>query len=139
MSIDVSNLIEELNTTDEHERIEAKTGLGTAAMKTVVSFSNEPRLDGGYIVFGVRRVDDAGERRYEMVGVPDPDKLSSDFSSQCATMLNRRVRPRVKTDTVEGKPIVAVYVPEAQPAQKPVFIKNRRPGGRYIPTDRVDG
>lgn len=39
-------------------------------------------------------------------------------------MLNRRIRPRVTTEIVEGKPVVAAYVPEAQPAQKPVFIKS---------------
>jgi ATP-dependent DNA helicase RecG len=124
MSIDVIDLIEELNATDEHERIEAKTGLGKAAIKSVVAFSNEPRLDGGYLIFGVSKRDAADGPRYEVVGVPDPDKLSSDLSSQCATMLNRRIRPRVVTETVEGTPVVAAYVPEAQPAQKPVFIKS---------------
>jgi ATP-dependent DNA helicase RecG len=122
--MNVSDLLEELNTTDEHDRIEAKTGLGKAAIKSVVAFANEPRLDGGYIVFGVSKADGAEGPRYEVVGVPDPDKLSSDLSSQCATMLNRRVRPRVVTETVEGTPIVVAYVPEAQPAQKPVFIKS---------------
>ncbi len=124
MSMDVSDLIEELNTTDEHERIEAKTGLGKAAIKSVVAFSNEPRLDGGYIVFGVSKTDVADGPRYEIVGVSDPDKLSSDLSSQCATMLNRRIRPRVVTEVVEDTPVVVAYVPEAQPAQKPVFIKS---------------
>jgi len=113
MSVDVRGLIDQLNATDEHDRIEAKTGLGTAAMKTVVAFSNEPRLDGGYIVFGVSNKEDSEGPQYEVVGVSDPDKLSSDFSSQCATMLNRRIRPRVKTEIVDGRPVVAAYVPES--------------------------
>jgi ATP-dependent DNA helicase RecG len=127
MSIDVEALIRELNETDEHERIEAKTGsqAGQAVMKTVVAFANEPRLDGGHILFGVSRTQDSESPRYRIVGVPDPDKVSSDFSSQCASMLNRRIRPRVTTATIEGKPVVAAYVPEAQPSQKPVFIKSR--------------
>ena len=124
MSVDVRGLIDQLNATDEHERIEAKTGLGTAAMKTVVAFSNEPRLDGGYVVFGVSKTEDSEAPQYEVVGVSDPDKLSSDFSSQCATMLNRRIRPRVKTEIMDGRPVVAAYVPEVQPAQKPVFIES---------------
>lgn len=95
MNIDVKALIDELNETDEHGRIEAKTGAGKAAVKTAVAFSNEPRLDGGYIVFGVERRDDPSETRYRVVGVSDPDKLSSDFASQCATMLNREIRPRI--------------------------------------------
>jgi predicted HTH transcriptional regulator len=88
MSIDVEALIDELNDTDEHGRIEAKTGAGKAAVKTAVAFSNEPRLDGGYIVFGVEQRDDTSDARYRIVGVPDPDKVSCDFASQCATMLN---------------------------------------------------
>lgn len=127
MSIDVGALIQELNETDEHNRIEAKTGTeaGKAVMKTVVAFANEPRLDGGYILFGVKRSDDPSEPRYEVVGVSDPDKVSADFASQCASMLNRKIRPRVETQFVGGKPVVAAYVPEAQAAQKPVFIKSK--------------
>jgi ATP-dependent DNA helicase RecG len=126
MSINVNALIRELNKTDEHERIEVKTGsqAGKAVMKTVVAFSNEPRLDGGYILFGLTKTVDASQSRYQVVGVTDPDKVSSDFSSQCASMLNRRIRPQVTTEIIEGKPVVAAYVPEAKPAQKPVFIKS---------------
>ena len=45
-------LIEELNTLDEHTSIEAKTAfeLGTSIMETVCAFSNEPHLGGGYII-----------------------------------------------------------------------------------------
>jgi ATP-dependent DNA helicase RecG len=127
MSINVGALIQELNETDEHNRIEAKTGTeaGKAVMKTVVAFANEPRLDGGYILFGVKRSDDPSEPRYEVVGVSDPDKVSTDFASQCASMLNRKIRPRVETQVVGGKPVVAAYVSEAQAAQKPVFIKSK--------------
>jgi ATP-dependent DNA helicase RecG len=127
MSIDVANLIRELNEVDEHERIEAKTGTeaGKAVMKTVVAFSNEPRLDGGYILFGVEKAKPESPERYNIVGVADPDKLSADFSTQCADMLNRRIRPRMTTKQIDGKSVVAAYVPEAQPAQKPVYIKKQ--------------
>jgi ATP-dependent DNA helicase RecG len=94
-------------------------------MKTVVAFANEPRLDGGYILFGVKRSDDPSEPRYEVVGVSDPDKISTDFASQCASMLNRKIRPRITTQVVGGKPVVAAYIPEVQAAQKPVFIQNK--------------
>jgi ATP-dependent DNA helicase RecG len=124
MSIDVQALIEELNETDEHERIEAKTGAGKAAVKTAVAFSNEPRLDGGHIVFGVERRGDASGPRYRVVGVTDPDKVSRDFASQCATMLNREIRPRMTTEIVEGKPVVAAYIPEVQPSEKPIYIES---------------
>lgn len=127
MSINADALIEELNQTDEHDRIEAKTGTeaGKAVMKTVVAFANEPRLDGGYILFGLRRTEESSQPRYEVVGVSDPDKIATDFASQCASMLNRKIRPRVTTVIVEGKPVVAAYISEAQAAQKPVFIASK--------------
>lgn len=127
MSIDAEALLDELNAVDEHERIEAKRGTeaGKAVMKTVVAFANEPRLDGGYILFGVRRQDTDAEARYEVVGVPDPDKVSRDFASQCATMLNQKIRPQVTTERVEGTPVVAAYVPEVQPAEKPIYLESK--------------
>lgn len=127
MSIDAEALLDELNTIDEHERIEAKQGTeaGKAVMKTVVAFANEPRLDGGHILFGVQRRDTDAGARYEVVGVPDPDKVSRDFASQCATMLNQEVRPRVSTETINGQPVVAAYVPEAQPAEKPIYLESK--------------
>jgi len=127
MSIDAEALFTELNTVDEHERIEAKRGTeaGKAVMKTVVAFANEPRLDGGYILFGVQRQNTDAGPRYEVVGVPDPDKISRDFASQCATMLNREIRPRVTTETIDGQSVVAAYVPEAQPAEKPIYLESK--------------
>jgi ATP-dependent DNA helicase RecG len=127
MSIDVHALLDELNQTDEHERIEAKTGSepGKAVMKTVVAFSNEPRLDGGYVLFGVQRQEGAAAPAYRVVGVPDPDKVQADFTTQCANMLNRPVRPRVTAATIDGKPVVAAYIPEARPGEKPVYIESK--------------
>jgi ATP-dependent DNA helicase RecG len=127
MAIDAETLLDELNAVDEHERVEAKRGTeaGKAVMKTVVAFANEPRLDGGYILFGVQRRDADADARYEVVGVPEPDKVSRDFASQCATMLNQKIRPQVTTQAVEGKPVVAAYVPEAQPAEKPIYLKSK--------------
>jgi ATP-dependent DNA helicase RecG len=127
MTLDAKTLLTELNAVDEHERIEAKRGTeaGKAVMKTVVAYANEPRLDGGYILFGVQRRDADAGTRYEVVGVSDPDKVSRDFASQCATMLNQKIRPQVTTETVEGKPVVAAYVPEAQPAKKPIYLESK--------------
>lgn len=72
----VAGVVNRLRETDETERIEAKTGLGAAALKTVSSFSNEVDLRGGWIVFGLRRLDAGG---YEIVGVPQPDRLQTDL------------------------------------------------------------
>jgi ATP-dependent DNA helicase RecG len=46
--------------------------------------------------------------------------------------MNRPVRPEIWTELVDGKALVCVYVPEAQPGDKPVFIQNRGlPRGAY--------
>ncbi|HYW13641.1 MAG TPA: ATP-binding protein [Longimicrobium sp.] len=118
-------LLRDLNQLDEHTRIEAKTGseLGKSALQTVCAFANEPRLGGGCIVFGIAATDDLFGRRYQPVGVPDPDKLQADLASQCASVFNRAVRPEMWTETVDDKVLVSVYVPESPPAHKPLYFQ----------------
>jgi ATP-dependent DNA helicase RecG len=126
-------LIEMLDTTDEVEQIEAKDcrrgSPGKAVLKTISAFSNEPGLGGGFIVFGVARQSD---RRYEVVGVQDPDRLQREFTSNCSSVFNERVRPVVWVDRVDGKNIVVAQVPEMDPPGKPVFIEaTGLPKGAY--------
>lgn len=61
---------------------------------------------------------------YEVVGVSNPDKLQSDLASQCASVFNRPLRPRVSVEMVQDKTVIAVYVPEAAPTDKPVYLSN---------------
>ena len=120
----ISELIAKLNTTDEHERIEAKGckngTLGKATLKTISAFSNEPDLDGGYIVFGVER---DGDGVYQVVGVDDPDKLQLELTSACNSQFNEKLRPRIWVEQVGGKNVVAAYISEIDPSRKPVFRK----------------
>ena len=129
-----ADLLRDLNRLDEHPRIEAKTGsaLGKAAMRTVCAFANEPHLGGGHILFGVQSTDDLFGARYEAVGVPDPDGLQADLASQCRTMFNRPVRPEIQVETVDEKVLVAVFIPESQPGDKPVYFEAQgTPRGAY--------
>jgi ATP-dependent DNA helicase RecG len=120
-------LIEQLNALDEHTRIEAKTAseLGKSVLETVCAFANEPGLGGGWILLGARLDEDALFRQYVAVGVPDPDKLSRELAGQCATAFNRPVRVQVESGLVNGKPLLAVYVPEVEPSEKPLHFKAR--------------
>jgi len=120
MTWTVASVVSELRETDESERIEAKSGLGDATLKTVSSFSNEIALRGGWIVFGVRRDD---RRAYLVTGIADPDQLQSDLVAQCRGALNRPVTPTVRVDRVEGKRVVVAYIPEARPEDKPIYLK----------------
>jgi len=121
-------LIEELNSLDEHASIEAKTASasGESLMETVCAFANEPGLGGGYLILGVASASDSFWPVYEVVGVPDPDKLQSDIASQCASMFNTVVRPRISVESIDGMNVVVVFIAEAGPHEKPVYFKNKQ-------------
>ncbi len=123
--VTAADLLRDLNQLDEHPRIEAKAGseLGKSALQTVCALANEPRLGGGYLVFGVTASHGPSGRRYDATGVPDADKLQADLASQCASVFNRAVRPEVWVEVVGGKTLVCAYVPESPAAHKPVYFQ----------------
>ena len=53
-------LLDQLNNTDEHSKLEAKRGsqIGDSILETICAFSNEPGLGGGYLLLGVREITD---------------------------------------------------------------------------------
>lgn len=118
-------LLESLNLLDEHERIEAKraSDVGKSALETVCAFANEPGLGGGWIVLGVVREELALFPSYEVEGISNPDKISADLASQCRDMFNTPVRVDISTERIHDKNVVIVFVPEAQPHDKPIFFK----------------
>lgn len=120
-----SEIFEELNALDEHEKIEAKrcaNGADKSVLETICSFSNEPELDGGVILLGVSETDDDAQP-YTVTGVTNADKIQKDLSTQCAEVFNHPVRPRITTSTLEGKKVIIVEVPELDPKKKPLFFK----------------
>lgn len=127
------DLLEQLNATDEHERIEAKSctsgNPGKAVRKTVSAFANEPGLGGGHILFGVSRGNDG---KYRVVGVNDPDKLQTRFNSQCSSEYNVQLRPSLGVELLDGRQVIVARVPEADPDRKPIFIESAGlPDGAY--------
>jgi ATP-dependent DNA helicase RecG len=139
--VTAASLLDELNQLDEHLRIEAKTGteLGKSALQTVCAFANEPRLGGGYLLFGAAGTDEPSGRRYEAVGVPDPDKLQADLASQCASVFNRAIRPEVWTEPVDGRVLVCAFVPESPSGHKPIYFQAQGlPRGAFRRIGSVD-
>lgn len=137
------DLIQELAALDESHRIEAKQArqIDRSLMETVCAFANEPGLGGGYLLLGVTRdQQDLFTNAYKIDGVENPDKLQSDLASQCASTFNRPVRPRVSVEELSGKTVVVVYVPEAAPTEKPIYLQNlglpRGAFRRVGPTDQ---
>ena len=121
------DLLQELQSVDESHRIEAKrcAQIDRSVMETVCAFANEPGLGGGYLLLGVARdPHDLFGTAYEIVGVSNPDKLQSDLASQCASVFNRPLRPRVSVEALQGKTLIVVYVPEVAPTDKPIYLSN---------------
>lgn len=118
-------LLERLNLLDESERIEAKTAseVGKSLLETVCAFANEPGLGGGWLLLGVAREELALFPAYEVQGVDATDKLSADLASQAAHMFNRPLRLDIQTDAIDGKAVIAVFVPEAAAQDKPIYFK----------------
>ena len=129
------DLLSELNDSDESPRIEAKRAreLGESVMETVIAFANEPGLGGGHLLLGVNcAVNDKGDTRYWAEGVPDPDKVQKDLATQCASMLSTVLRPEMAVERVDGQTLIVVFVPEADPSQKPVYLQaTGLPKGAY--------
>lgn len=117
------DLFTELQIADESVRIEAKkaTDVGKSFRFTVTAYSNEPGLGGGYFLLGV--VKPQSDQPYEIIGVPDPDKLQRDIVAICASDFNSPIRPEVNVEVVAGKCVVIVRIPEAEPNEKPIFTR----------------
>ncbi|GAB6009652.1 AlbA family DNA-binding domain-containing protein [Dysgonomonas reticulitermitis] len=131
---DINELLEQLNLSDESVSLEAKRAgeIDKSVMETVNSFSNEPNLGGGYLLLGVERVEKDETWQYIVTGISDPDKLQLDLSSQCADSFNLPIRPDIKVETIGGKNVMLVFVPELPASQKPVYFKNQGlPRGAY--------
>lgn len=123
----VRRLLGELNEVGEHARIEAKTAseLGKSALETICAFANEPDLGGGHLLLGVARAETQDlfdERPYTVVGVEDPEQVSDDLASKCASAFNRPIRPRVTPVPLDGKTVLHVQVDEARAEDKPIYL-----------------
>lgn len=73
-------------------------------METVCAFANEPGLGGGYLLLGAIRTGfKDGLPVYVPENIENPDKIQNDFTTQCSSMFNVRIRPQIETEVVEGK------------------------------------
>jgi ATP-dependent DNA helicase RecG len=132
--ISASELLKQLNTLDECANIEAKLGsfIDKSVMETVCAFSNEPGLGGGHILIGVKRDDAELFAQYQPVSLVNIDQLQQDLASRCATEFNLPVRPEILVERINGRPVIKVFVPELQAAQKPLYFRSRAlPAGAF--------
>ncbi|MEE4213273.1 MAG: ATP-binding protein [Parvularcula sp.] len=130
-----AELVAILNETDESEDIEVKEistdQLGKSIWETVSSFSNEPGLEGGTILLGVRE-EQALFRMFTASGVGDVDKLIRDIATGAANTFNVPVRVDIAAEKVGSATVIRIDVPEAHSSQKPIFLKKQGlPGGAF--------
>ena len=120
-------LLDSLNLLDERDSVEAKRArdVGVSVMETVSAFANEPGLGGGWLLLGVTRDDKAPTPHYIVEGLPQPDKVAADLASQCNSVFNRPIRVDIATQSLAGKAVIVVRVPELPAHEKPLFIQAR--------------
>lgn len=127
-------LWELLTTQDESVQIEVKRGseVGKSCWQTISAFSNEPGLGGGYLILGIKASEGSDSNQYEIEGIEDLDKIQRDLTSHCYQKFNITIRPEIKPATKDNKTVLVVYIPEAQPTEKPVYIESTGlPKGAY--------
>lgn len=138
MSIDYLAI---LNTLDENERLEAKraSDIGHSVLETVCAFANEPGLQGGTLLLGVVRDETDLFSPYTVEGVDNPDQLGATLATQCREQFNVPVRVQISPEKLGDKVVLVVTVPEAPPADKPVFFKSRGlPRGAFRRVGSID-
>ena len=107
------DLLDELNAVDESTRTEAKRTrqLGKSVLETVIAYTSEPGLNGGYPLLGVNRsVNDKGCTTYAPTGLLLSDNIRPD-STNVATLL-ATLCPKLAT--YECRPAVSIIRPPAQ-------------------------
>jgi ATP-dependent DNA helicase RecG len=116
------DLLREIQSLGESPRIEAKRAeqAGPSLLETIIAFSNEPGLDGGYLLLGVA-APGSTSMPHTVVGVSDPDRLQQEIATLASNDLNVAVRPRFSVSSHAGRRVLVVYVPEAP--VNPVFRK----------------
>jgi ATP-dependent DNA helicase RecG len=132
-----NELFDQLNERDESVNLEAKalsTDKPRSILETVCSFANEPGLGGGVILLGARENPAADEDGilYLPEGLDDPDKAQLDLATQCASVFNIVVRPQITVETVRGRAMLKIFVPELPIGRKPLYFKkDGLPAGAY--------
>lgn len=129
MKWNVEELLEYLETFDESQRVEAKAakrGFGKSALETISAFSNEPGLGGGFLILGAREAPSSeGGERYLLQGVDFPDSLQQEIVGACRESFNVAISPEIQLHQVDGKILIIVFIPEASPSEKPVYVKKK--------------
>ena len=120
-------LFDELNAQDETAKLEAKGAheLGKTVLETICAFANEPDLGGGYLLIGAAQDESSLFPSYIVENIEHTDKVQSDLASQCNTVFNIPIRPKIAIEQINNKNVMVVQIDEVSPSQKPVYFKDK--------------
>lgn len=106
---------------EDFEVKEAKTEIPNSAWETVSAFSNTA---GGWLVLGVKKE----AKDYEIVGVTNPDLVSRNFVTTIrgGTKFNTKIDFTPKKYDLDGKTVLAFYIPQKHPRDKPVYFNSQK-------------
>jgi len=123
----------------ENNRIEAKQALGGLPESIWETYSAFANAQGGIILLGVEELEDKSLHALDLL---DPQWLIEDFwnliQNPSVTNINILSPEHVQVHQVDGKQIIAITVPEADPGQKPVYIENDLWRGTYYRSGEGD-
>lgn len=142
--LEFQELLGMLQNGDESVRVEAKQSkdkVGDSALETISAFCNEPGLNGGYLVLGLKKSESNSRPHYVVSGVSNPDKLQSELVNLCRQNFNIPIRPAIDVIPHPDGSVIVAYIPEAEHHEKPVYIKSKgkEKGAfrRIGPTDQI--
>lgn len=121
----LDELLRRLSLTGEHTQVECKESawqLPRDIWETVSAFSNTA---GGALLLGVAE----REGRFEITGLIDTPKIQHDLASGLRDRMNIPIPAQVEpiiapTADQEERVVLSVYIPEALPYQKPIYIRS---------------
>ena len=109
----------------ENSHIEAKEALGGLPESLWETYSAFANAQGGVILLGVVENSDKSFRILELL---DPQELLDEFRAILRDPMKVSVDLLTEQDVqvirADGKCIIAIFVPEAKPEQKPVYLDN---------------
>lgn len=130
---EIQKLIEEAirhkTETNSVEFKDARGGLSKSAWKSISAFSHRP--GGGIIVFGI--VEDKEKHKIEITGTEILDNLQEKIGDLVNNEMSFVIRPAYHILEIDGKTLLAVFIPECPDQFKPCYYKPAgMPNGVYI-------
>ena len=117
----------------ENNRIEAKEAVGGLPRSIWETYSAFANASGGVILLGVAEAED---KSLYAIDLPVPEKLLAEFwdiiNNPEFVSVNILSQDNIQLRRADGKLVIAIFVPQAEEKDKPVYIGKDIFHGTYI-------